>query len=345
VVCPVSPDNPRNTEGSIVELRDGRLLLAYTRFYGGGEDEARADISARLSSDGGKTWSAPFVLQPNDGQQNVMSVSLLRLDNGELMLGYLRKNSDADCRMVVRRSRDEGVTWGPEVSATEPPRYYVVNNDRIVQLRSGRLLVPAADHGDIARGGPAIAVCYLSDDRGATWRRGEGQVELPGVGCQEPGVVELRDGRVLMIIRNSLGAIRQALSTDGGSTWGAPNSTGLTSPVAPSTIKRIPTTGDLLMIWNNDKDRRVPLTTAVSRDDRLRASAASGEDAKPDDGKTWEHVRDLEPTGSSYAYTSVAFVGACGEAGEMAVLSYWTAIRGGLALKIRRVPVAWFYGS
>ncbi len=329
VVCPVSPDNPRNTEGSIVELRDGRLLLAYTRFYGGGGDDARADISARLSTDGGQTWSAPFLLQPNDGAQNVMSVSLLRLDNGELMLGYLRKNSDADCRMIVRRSRDDGVTWGSEVCATEPTNYYVVNNDRIIQLRSGRLLVPAADHGDSARGLPAVAVCYLSDDRGATWRRGEGRVELPGVGCQEPGLVELtgqshgEGRRTLMIIRNSLGAIRVAVSADGGSTWGAPEATTLTTPVAPATVKRITSTGDLLMVWNNSSGPRVPLTTAISRDD----------------GKTWECIRDLEPKGSSFAYTSVTFVG------DTAVLSYWTALPGGLALKVRRVPIAWFYGQ
>ena len=34
LVCPPTPGNVRNTEASVVELKDGRLLLAYTRFSG-----------------------------------------------------------------------------------------------------------------------------------------------------------------------------------------------------------------------------------------------------------------------------------------------------------------------
>lgn len=324
VAPPIPRVNPRNTEGSIVELRDGRLLLAYTRFYGGGSDHAYADISGMVSKDGGKTWGRPFLLQRNDGGCNVMSATLLRLQSGEILLGYLRKNkSREDCRFYVRSSKDEGKTWSPEVCATpEPVEYYVVNNDRVVQLRNGRLLVPAADHADWRRRRQAWAVCYLSDDNGRTWRRGRGHVELPGVGCQEPGAVELKDGRVCMIIRNSLRTIHRAYSSDGGDTWSEATSTGLASPTAPATIKRIPTTGDLLLVWNQSKTgRRVPLTAAVSRDD----------------GETWAYIRDLEPTGRSFAYTSICFVG------KAAVLSYWTSVPGGLGLKVRRTPIAWFY--
>ncbi len=316
--------NPRNTEGSIVRLKDGRLLLAYTRFYGGGGDFALADISGMLSSDAGRTWSAPFLIQRNDAECNVMSASLLRLRSGELLLGYLRKQSRTDCRYMVRLSRDEGRTWTREICATpRPVGYYVVNNDRVIQLRTGRLLVPAADHADW-RKHRAWAVCYLSDDDGRTWRRGKGRVELPGVGCQEPGVVELKDGRVLMIIRNSLGSIYKAYSSDGGETWSEAVSMGLASPVAPASIKRIPSTGDLLLIWNHSKTRRrVPLTAAVSSDE----------------GETWTRIRDIETRGRSFAYTSICFVE------ETAVLSYWSGTAAGLSLVTRRIPVAWFYGE
>ena len=206
---------------------------------------------------------------------------------------------------------------------TEPVSYYVVNNDRLVQLSTGRLLVPAADHGDIGKRPNSPAVCYLSDDEGKTWRRGPGEVRLGGIGCQEPGVVELKDGRVYMIIRNSLGSIYRAISQDGGLTWGEAISTGLTSPVAPATVTRIPTTGDLLMIWNNSPKRRVPLTAAVSSDE----------------GQTWQHVRNLEEEGQSFAYTSVTWVG------QTAVLSHWTQMQGGYGLKVKVVPVPWFYGE
>lgn len=208
-------------------------------------------------------------------------------------------------------------------AVTDPVSYYVVNNDRLVQLSSGRLLVPAADHDDIGKRSNSPAVCYYSDDDGKSWRRGPGAMRLGGIGCQEPGVIELKDGRVTMIIRNSLGTIYRASSADEGLTWGEPASTGLTSPVAPSTITRIPSTGDLLMIWNNSLNRRVPLTAAISSDE----------------GETWQHIRNLESGGQSYAYTSVTWVS------DTAVLSYWTQMPGGYGLKVKVVPVPWFYGK
>ncbi len=316
--------NPRNTEAAILRLEDGRLLLAYTRFYGGGGDFAPADISAMVSKDGGRSWGPPFLLQRNDAGCNVMSASLLRLQTGEILLGYLRKNGARDCRYYVRLSRDEGKTWSPEVCATpRPVGYYVVDNDRVIQLRTGRLLVPVADHSADRRNHRAWAVCCLSDDKGKTWRRGKGHVELPGLGCQEPGAVELEDGRVRMIIRTSLGSIYTALSNDGGETWTKPLSTGLASPVAPASIKRIPATGDLLLIWNHSKTaRRIPLTAAVSTDE----------------GETWTHFRDIETRGRSDAYTSICFIE------NTVVLSYWRGTADGLSLVVRRLPLGWFYG-
>jgi Neuraminidase (sialidase) len=321
MVAAPAKDNSRNTEGDIVELKDGTLLLVYTRFRGGTSDAATADLSGMHSKDGGRTWGKPFLVQENDAKQNVMSVSLLRLKSGDLMLGYLRKNSDRDCRYVVRRSSDEGTSWGRETMVTEPVAYYVVNNDRLVQLSGGRLLVPAADHGDISKRPNSPAVCYCSDDEGKTWRRGPGEVRLRGIGCQEPGVVELKDGRVYMILRNSLGSIYRAISADGGLTWGEPASTGLTSPVAPASISRIPSRGELLMIWNNSPKTRVPLTAAISTDE----------------GQTWKHIRDLEVKGKSFAYTSITWVR------DTAVLSHWTQLLDGYGLKVKVVPVPWFY--
>ncbi len=326
LVCPPSTGNVHNTEASLVPLRDGRLLLAYTRFHGGADDNDSADITGKTSSDGGRTWSDPFVLQKNDGRMNVMSASLLRLSTGEIMLGYLRKNSTADCSFWVRKSKGEAKAWGEEVLVTKDKAYHVVNNDRIVELKSERLLVPAADHGDYRERKPAAGVCYLSDNHGESWRRGTGVVRLGGVGCQEPGVVELNDGRVYMIIRTSLGRIYGSFSSDGGETWTTPQPTALRSPTAPASIKRIPRTGELLLLWNNSPtQRRVPLTSAISRDE----------------ARTWVNIRDIEPDnetnkGGSFAYTSVLFIE------DTVYLTYWTALPTGYGLKLRVIPVAWF---
>ena len=338
LVAPATLDNPRNTEADIAVLEDGRLLLAWSDFYSGAmPDDAPARISAMVSGDLGRTWGEKYTLQENVGRQNVMSVSFLRLACGELLFFYLRKNADDDLQLFMRRSGDEARTWSDPLMVTDGTGYYVVNNNRIVQLSSGRLIAPAAWNPGTWRqtGAPRVSVALtcLSDDDGRSWRAGQSQLELAGSGCQEPGVVELADGRLLMIIRNSLWTIHTSCSEDGGVTWTAPESMGIGAPVAPSTITRIPSTGDLLLIWNDcfrdgpDAEAvRRPLTSAISRDG----------------GETWEHRRDLETEAPYwYAYTSVTFVE------DRALLTYWVQDRRPtpnlLSLKLRSLPVAWFY--
>ncbi len=53
-----------------------------------------------------------------------------------------------DCRPYLRTSTDEAQTWSAPVQIV-PDRdadYDVVNNDRVVQLANGRIVVPAAHH-------------------------------------------------------------------------------------------------------------------------------------------------------------------------------------------------------
>jgi type 1 glutamine amidotransferase len=306
-LLPPRPGNPRNSEGAFVRLKDGRILFVYTHFTGGGGDDAAAHLAARSSGDGGTTWtSEDMTVLPNEAGMNVMSVSLLQLPNGAIALFYLRKNSLEDCRPYLRLSTDEARTWGEPILCAPAGGYYVVNNDRAVQLKSGRLVVPAARHNVpggkwTARG---VALCFLSDDSGKTWRKSKGELHGPEgsqTGLQEPGVVELKDGRLLMLCRTDLGCQYLSYSADGGNTWSPAEPTDIKSPVSPASLKRIPRTSDLLLVWNDHskvdaarRGKRTPLTAAVSRDD----------------GKTWGKGKALEddPDGW-YCYTAIGFVG------------------------------------
>lgn len=315
-LLPPAPGNPRNTEGAFVTLKDGRIMFAYTRFSGGGDHDA-ATIVARYSTDGGKTWSetdTPVVA--NEGGMNVMSVSLLRLQDGRIALIYLRKNSVVDCRPYIRYSSDEGKTWSPATLCIKEEGYFVLNNDRVIQLRSGRLVAPVAWHRakDGNYGSRGIAMAYLSDDAGKTWRRSRTELECPtasNAGFQEPGVVELKDGRIMMFIRTQLGSQYLSYSSDGGDTWSEARPSAIHSPLSPASIKRVPSTGELLMVWNDHSSidpsykasdsgerrsggKRTPLTVALSRDE----------------GKTWILAHDLlaSPTGW-YCYTAIHFAG------------------------------------
>lgn len=302
IICPAAEGNPRNGEGAAVELTDGRLLLVYGEFYGG-SDGSMATLQGLVSADRGRTWAGKHMVQPNTGGRNVMSASLLRLASGEILLSFLRKDAPhARCTPFVRLSADEGRTWS-EARAVVPvsETYYVVNNDRLAQLRGGRILMPAATYA------PGLTNCgdrvFFSDDGARSWRASRVHPFLAEskVGAQEPGVIELRDGRVMMWCRSDLNAIHRCYSTDGGETFGAWTETGLKAPCAPASIKRVPKTGDLLCLFNDSTRppehwcmRRSPLTAALSSDD----------------GATWRVVGDVEPDREhAYCYTSINFLG------------------------------------
>ncbi|HYF01298.1 MAG TPA: sialidase family protein [Planctomycetota bacterium] len=308
-LLPPGPDNPRNSEGDFIPLRDGRLLFVYTRFTGeSGSDHAPAHLASRVSSDGGRTWSErDEVVVPREGDMNVMSVSLLRLSkSGDIALVYLRKDSLQKCVALMRRSADDGRTWSEPVPCMPGQEgYFVVNNDRLVQLSSGRLVLPASRRsGDDQKPAPGRARCFLSDDEGRTWRSGTTELPAPEKsrsGLQEPLVVELGDGRLLMLCRTDRGRQYRSFSADGGDTWSAAEPSELVSPLSPASLERIPSTGDLLLVWNDHagiddarRGKRTPLCTAVSKDD----------------GRTWTSVKVLEqdPEGW-YCYTAIEFVG------------------------------------
>ena len=298
-------NNPRNSEGDFITLKNGRILFIYSHFTGtSSSDFATAYLAGRFSDDGGKTWTNDdFTVVENEGGMNVMSVSLLRLQNGNIALFYGRKNSIDDCVPLMRISTDEAKTWSSPITCiTDRKGYYVLNNNRIIQLKSGRLLMPVALH--VTPEGSqfnedGILFTYYSDDNGITWNR-SGEVPNPsGVITQEPGVVELKDGTIMMFIRTNGGFQYLSWSKDKGQTWSPMVASNIPSPLSPASIARIPSTKDLLLVWNNNggenprtKRHRTPLTMAISKDE----------------GKTWEHVTDIEtdPDGW-YCYIAIHF--------------------------------------
>ncbi|MGE3822361.1 MAG: sialidase family protein, partial [Isosphaeraceae bacterium] len=195
------------------------------------------------------------------------------------------------------------------------------------------LVVPVASTGDDFKENRFTAWCYLSDDEGQTWRRSRTGVPYARRGAMEPEVVELSGGTLLMHFRTQLGHIAVSRSFDGGETWTEGASWGVRSPEAPATLRRIPSTGDLLLIWNDTYregeghgGKRTPLTAAISTDE----------------GRTWSHRRDIETSEKhTYAYTSVLF-----DRGR-ALLSYYVRdeSNGEISTRFRSIPIGWFYDA
>ncbi|MFA7238484.1 MAG: sialidase family protein [Sulfuricellaceae bacterium] len=346
--------NPRNSEGAFITLSDGRILFAYSRYDGNSwNDNAPATISAIYSGDEGRSWSARRrVLVRNEGGFNVMSPSLLRLHSGRIALFYLRKNHLHDCTLLMRTSADEGMTWSEPSHCIAAPGYFVVNNDRVIQLGNGRIVIPAAYHRPTKTGRieaqneadwRAITLFYYSDDEGETWHESDDWWGLPvrnKSGMQEPGLVELKDGSLYAWARTDTGRQWEMSSSTRGRTWTPPQASKFLSPCSALSIKRIPATGDLLAVWN-DYSRRWKLGKFYLKSSWGRTplvAAISG-----NEGLTWKHHKLLESDPRrGYCYTAIHF------SGDAVLLAYnFGGVGGGVLqdLCIRRLTLEYLYSN
>jgi sialidase-1 len=343
-VCPSTLAHIRNDWSLIFPLKNKRLMLVWSEYYAtkpsevlrGYEpsdysDPAPCRISAKISTDRGRSWSETFTLQDNTAVLNVKHPNLLRLasDPNKILFIYtMRYAGEREIRIFMKRSNDECETWSKPVQISSLPGVHYLMADRILQLASGRIILPVFQSDSWF---PFDGFCYYSDDDGDTWQISKTKMELSGCGAQEPSVVVLNDGSLLAAIRTSLGTVYKAYSYDEGENWTKPVSTGLSAPMSTPLLKRIPSTGDLLLIWNNTEPGsanvhypRDPLTAAISRDE----------------GETWMNIKDIEDNPGGLASTpAVTFLG------DKALVTYWYVESGidygGIRLKI--IPIDWFY--
>jgi hypothetical protein len=92
-------------------------------------------------------------------------------------------------------------------------------------------------------------------------------------------------------------------------------------------MKRVPSTGDLLLVWNNSPDKRFPLAAAISRDE----------------GQTWKTIGNIDADPAhTYAYTSIEFLK------DRALFTYYAGPPHGVrgeprwSLKLKAIPLDWF---
>ena len=305
IIVQATEEFPRNSEGDLVVLKDGRLLYSWARKRGE-EDTAQGCIVGITSADGGVTWDRePMIIRPTwDAVADVMCVSFCRTPRGLhlFFMGRLANppsgNLYSGCNRVFQIiSEDEGRTWSPPLAISTRFAYTILNNARVIRTTSGRLIVPVASvPGHIFEFYHEQRVyCLYSDDDGRSWTESN-ELAIIGTGLMEPGVAECRDGTIYMTIRTKTGFLYEARSHD-GAYWHSLKQTSLASAEAPATTVRAPNTGDLWILWCN-----TPFTgNWYDRNDIALAISK-------DNGTTWSQPITVEhDPNRGFAYISAMF--------------------------------------
>jgi Neuraminidase (sialidase) len=301
---------PHAYQGPFVTMPDGAIL---------GIEEN----TVIRSTDGGATWTKSEIFSDKQKAELNLKISneraLVLTRDGSLVLGCMNLNSrkwtwdknthDAPGAVLATwamRSTDGGKTW-TDVQKLHDDWTGAVRD--LIQTKSGRLVMTSMKL--LHDPGRHSVLAYVSDDDGRTWKPGN-LIDLGGAGhhggVTEPTVVELKDGRVWMLIRTNWGEFWSGYSTDGGRFYRELRPSGIAASSAPAIVKRLGD-GRLAMAWNRlypEGETSFPLRGGDNEWSEVPVSNHRGELSlaySSDEGATWTKpvVIAREP-GKSLAY-------------------------------------------
>ena len=214
---------------AIVQLHDGRLLAIGDDRHRNDSDigsNSGIDILGKTSGDGGKTWSASFMIADGDGLRTGFNDShgdaaaVVDRETGKLLImcasgykGFLASTLQDPLCVGRYMSEDGGATWtGSEVTSDIYGIFADYPEVNALFFSSGRICQSSRiKRGDYYRiysavDGPMGVGCLVvySDDFGQTWHALGGPGARPTVAPygDEAKVEELPDGKVLLSCRS-----------------------------------------------------------------------------------------------------------------------------------------------
>lgn len=280
----------------LVEAPGGEIDKVFTRAAGDGLDLAR-----QRTTDNGRSWSEPTTIMKLPAKNWSTPLALLA-GNGELHLFWMvargtgrRPAVDFFIDIWHAKSKDRQTAW------TQPKRIfegYVGSINGMAQLRSGRIVLPFAywvgGRPEAPPTGANITTTIFSDDDGETWKPSRAALTAPcyenyngaNYGACEPTIIELKDGRVWMLIRTQTGWLYESFSRD-GVTWSEPRPSRFCSSDSPAYLTRL-SDGRIAIFWNNcENTSRVNSQGVYTNRDVLHGAISD------DEGKTWRGYREV----------------------------------------------------
>lgn len=261
---PPSENNPRNSEGAFLRGKNGEILFAYSRYKGESFlDHAACDIALITSDDEGEHWSEPRIIAPAAffGTKNVMSVSALAQQNGDLAFYFIIKENSFSTTLGRAVSSDGEHFMLERCRLDCKPAYYVINNDRFVRLKSGRVLVPTSyitteKYRALLEKGESVTFAttlLYSDDDGVSfrcvgWEYTSHDPVNAHYGLQEPGIIERGDGSLYCWMRTNYGCQYECESDGDIEKFTVPHASEFTSPASPMQVKAYD--GEVYAIYN-----------------------------------------------------------------------------------------------
>jgi predicted neuraminidase len=314
-----TPEKIHNHSSSIVELKDGRLMVCW---YRGSGERTADDVTVEASYFEKGKWTPRFTIADTPGFPdtnpilwvdrdkrlwlfwglviaNEWHTSLLkynRADSGKLPFNW----GDSIILKPVNLAEKTQAVADPIIKAGGPraaraakllenakDKYFSrmgwFTRTHPIQLASGRIIVPLYSDGY------SFGLMGISDDNGKTWF---GSEPIVGSGGVQPSVVAKKNGELVAYMRDNGPApkrVQVSTSKDNGMSWSLAEDTEVFNPGSSVEVIAL-RDGRWLMVNNDLENGRNSLLASIS----------------DDEGKTWKWNRHIEkaPAGQ-FHYPSV----------------------------------------
>ena len=275
-------------------LKEGTLI----RY---GVDRRENQLYSQISKDGGRTWGedqAECKILPG----TYMVLPLLSRD-GEMHLASMVGRGEGR-EIAVDRFIDiwHQRTTGERTRWEKPNRIFEGYCGALLdfkELSGGRLVCPFAwwvpKRACAPPIGANLCTVFYSDDGGRTWTKSKSDLSSPcypdfvgnNYGADEPCILELKDGRLWMLMRTQTGFLYESFSGDRGETWSDAQPSRFVSSSSPPMLWRMPD-GRILVLWNHCESPPAHEGAGVYVNrDALHAAVSD------DEGSTWRGFREV----------------------------------------------------